>query len=542
VKEGIEYEAAKIRVTQIIGRSDLIKIKGVGEGHQATDVNSLLSAPADRRDDALPWIYLGHRLGVVPDRVPRPRTRAVGIKALGYFDPPQGRKIGKPTLVAMTPCAVFEQVDRDGKIHAHRIYLAEGGIGKADLGLDANGKQRDVKKSAKKKGDDDTSGRSVLWGDPTIATFAVLLEGIETAAAVALVFRAEIEAGEMLVVACINAVGIENFRPWPATKSVIVGADRDEASKGDCRPPSRRGERAARVFGIRHHPDFAGDVTLPVSVALPGMLGESVDWLDVLRRDGIAPVRAGVLAGLPFAPTRDEMTEQFRAQALANDFIQVTETYPLPHLQNTRLEYRPTDDRRIWIHRYDGLDKEGAERWTPISSPFGIPARLRHADHDNAYGIRCLVQGMDGRPRTVDFHRAGLARMAASEIRAALFAAGLRTGINGETVAVDCLKAADPKHEIVVVSRPGWQEVPGLPDPVFICPNGDVIGAPPGQSLELAASARIAPDMAVTGTCGTVGNVRSRQPCKAVAPIGCWVSRPGSWGRCYPSLASTPAA
>jgi hypothetical protein len=252
VKEGIEYEAAKIRVAQIIGRSDLIKIKGVAKGHQATDANSLLSAPSDRRDDSLPWIYLGHRLGVVPDRVPRPRTRAVGIKSLGYFDPPPpGKKTGKPTLVATTPCAVFEQVDREGRLHAHRIYLAEGGIAKADLGLDANGKQRDVKKSAKKILDDHTSGRSVLWGDPTTATLAVLLEGIETAAAVALVFRAEIEAGEMLVVACINAVGIENFRPWPATKSVIIGADRDEASKGDGRPPSRRGERAARGFGIR---------------------------------------------------------------------------------------------------------------------------------------------------------------------------------------------------------------------------------------------------------------------------------------------------
>jgi len=159
VKEGIEYEAAKIRIAQIIGRSDLIKTKNDGVRHLATDASSLLRTSADDQDDSLPWIYLGYRLGVDPDQVPRPRTRAVGIKALGYFDPPPpGKKSGKPTLVATTPCAVFEQVDRDGEIHAHRIYLADGGIGKADLGLDANGNERDPKKSAKKILDDNTSG------------------------------------------------------------------------------------------------------------------------------------------------------------------------------------------------------------------------------------------------------------------------------------------------------------------------------------------------------------------------------------------------
>jgi hypothetical protein len=111
LKEGIDFEAAKIRVAQVIGRSDLIKTKDDGERHQATDPESLLNPPPDNRNDDVVWIYLGNRLGVDPDRVLRPRTRVVGIQALEYFDPPlqKGKKTAKPTLVATTPCAVFEQ-------------------------------------------------------------------------------------------------------------------------------------------------------------------------------------------------------------------------------------------------------------------------------------------------------------------------------------------------------------------------------------------------------------------------------------------------
>jgi hypothetical protein len=245
--EGVEFDTAKVRVAEIIGRSDLIKTKSGGKRHQATDAASLLNPDPENRNDDLVWIYLGNRLGVDPDRVPRPRTRAVGIKALGYFDPPphEGKKPAKPTLIATTPCVVFEQIDRDDNIHAHRIYLAEDGLGKADLGITAEGKPRAPKKSARIIADDNTSGRSVLWGDPLTATLVILCEGIETASAVALAFQAEIEAGEILVAACINAAGIENFKPWPESKEAIVAADRDEAAAGG-RAPSRRGGAVAR--------------------------------------------------------------------------------------------------------------------------------------------------------------------------------------------------------------------------------------------------------------------------------------------------------
>ena len=146
---------------------------------------------------------------------------------------------------------------------------------------------------------------------------------------------------------------------------------------------------------------------------------------------------------------------------------------------------------RTKVHKYAGKDKEGEDVWLPVASPFGVPARVRHADQANAYGLRMTVQDMDGRPRAVEFDRASLPRMAAAEIRAQLFAVGLRTETDGEMVAVQALKAANPSREIILVSRPGWHCIPELSDPVFVTPEGDVVGAPAGCMLELAAAARL---------------------------------------------------
>lgn len=106
---------------------------------------------------------------------------------------------------------------------------------------------------------------------------------------------------------------------------------------------------------------------------------------------------------------------------------------------------------------------------------------------------------MNGKPRAVDFDRAGLAKMAASEIRSALYSAGLRTEADGENIAVQCLKGADPAQEIIVVHRLGWHEIAGCADPIFFAPSGIVLGATAGLDLELAAAVRIAPDVATAG-------------------------------------------
>jgi hypothetical protein len=104
----------------------------------------------------------------------------VGLKQLGYYDPPPAGSRTKPKLIGEFPCAVFGTIAADGGTHAHRIYLAPGGAGKADLGIGPDGQSRDPKKSAKRRGDETTAGRAVLWGHAAEASHLIVTEGIET--------------------------------------------------------------------------------------------------------------------------------------------------------------------------------------------------------------------------------------------------------------------------------------------------------------------------------------------------------------------------
>ena len=475
--EGIEFDAAKLRVAEILGRSDLIHTKG-----QRMDAASLLQPPPSQRDDGLGSRYLGYRLGVPPDAVPMPTTGVVGWRELPYYDPPAGKQ-SKPRLVGRHPCVVFATVAPDGRRHAHRIYVAHDGQGKAELGADARGGRRDPKKSARLKEGQSAAGCAVLWGDPATAPHLLVAEGIETAAALALAYREEVEAGGVAIAAALSTSGLRTFAPWPATRTITIAADRDEACEADDRG-YRAGERAARAFALAHHE------RLEIRIALPGQEGEDVDWLDVLRRDGVQVVRAGLDGARPFIPTQQEIDDARQRAESASALDETERTYPLPVMESMTLAYLHTRSGRIMVHKYAGKDKEGEDVWLPVATPFGVPARVRHADQANAYGLRVTVQDMDGRPRAVEFDRATLPRMAAAEIRAQLFAAGLRTEADGEAVAVQALKAADPSREIIMVSRPGWHRIPEIDDPVFVTPDGDVLGAAAGCMLELAAAAR----------------------------------------------------
>ena len=481
-REGIEFEAAKIRVAEILGRHDLIKARD-GERHQAMDAASLLRPPADQRDDQLVGAYLAHRLGTAPEQALLPSTPAVGWRALAYYDPP-AKKGGKPKLVGHYPCVVFGTLAPDRRRHAHRIYVTPGGQGKAELGMRSDGRARDPKKSARLGDGQSAAGCAVLWGDPATAPHLVLVEGIETAAALAFAHRAEIEAKELAIAAALSAAGISSFQPWPATRRATVSADRDEGRSADDRG-YRAGEKAARDFALRHHEQ------LEVRIALPGQVGEDVDWLDILRRDKVEAVRAGVCAAERFTPTPEEIDSANRRSESAARLAEIERSYPLPVMETMTLGYRHTRGGAIMVHKYAGKDKDGEDTWLPVTTPFGVPARVRHADQADAYGLRVTVQDMDGRPRAIEFDRAALPRMGAAEIRAQLFAAGLRTEGDGEAVAVQALKAANPSREIIMVSRPGWHCIPELRDPAFVAPTGEVLAAPADGVLELAADARL---------------------------------------------------
>ena len=476
--EGIEFDAAKLRIAEILGRTDLIETKG-----QRMDAVSLLQPPPGQRDDSLGSRYLAYRLGVPPDAVLMPSTRVVGWRELPYYDPPAGKQ-RKPRLVGRHPCVVFATVAPDGRQHAHRIYVAHDGQGKAELGADARGGRRDPKKSARLKDGQSAAGCAVLWGDPAMASHLLVAEGIETAAVVALVHREEIEAGGLAVAAALSTSGLRTFAPWPATRTITIAADRDEAGEADDRG-YRAGERAARAFALTHHE------RLEIRIALPGQEGEDVDWLDVLGRDGIQAVRAGLDGARPFAPTQQEIDDARQRAESASALDETERSYPLPVMESMTLAYRHTRSGRIMVHRYAGKDKEGEDVWPPVATPFGVPARLRYIHEAEAYGLRVVVQGMDGQPRALDLERGALARMGAAELRAKLFAAGLRTEDDGEHVVVKALKAADPASEITVVSRPGWHLLAGLEHPLFVAPTGEIVGATEGSAIELSASVRL---------------------------------------------------
>ena len=101
-RESIDFEQAKLRVAEILGRHDLAKARH-GERNQTMDAASLLRPPVDQRDDQLVGAYLGHRLGVAAPDVPLPSTPAVGWRSLPYYGRAgeEGRKADpdRPTLV-----------------------------------------------------------------------------------------------------------------------------------------------------------------------------------------------------------------------------------------------------------------------------------------------------------------------------------------------------------------------------------------------------------------------------------------------------------
>jgi hypothetical protein len=112
--EDIDFEAAKLRVAEILGRQDLIRVRD-GERHQAMDAASLLRPPADQRDEGLARSYLAYRLDVPPGQVPMPSTPVVAWRSLAYYDPPVKRG-GQPKLIGhyLSPCS--ERSRRTGAV------------------------------------------------------------------------------------------------------------------------------------------------------------------------------------------------------------------------------------------------------------------------------------------------------------------------------------------------------------------------------------------------------------------------------------------
>jgi hypothetical protein len=521
----LDFEAAKLHIAELLGRTDLIKTKGSGTGTgQKTDLASLLDPPANNRDDGLPFSYLAARLGIPVDDVPKPATKVVGIKSLGYFDPPaQGEKGGKPKLVGHYPCAVFETVAADGHRHAHRIYLTPDGRAKAELGTTADGKARDPKKSARRDPNSpSTAGCCAVWGNPN-AVHVILAEGIETACAIAVSCRAEIEKGDVAVLSAITAGGIEAFTPWPATRRITVAADRDEAKPG---AGFQRGEKAARNLALRLAREAEGggqtvwrnaDHDLPVTVlgepepgpdgrfyqqvqygneppsyvpaeelhtvgrqigiliALPGKAGMKYDFADLFCDTDPDRVRNIIGVASPFQPSLEEIEDFNNRGRRKNEIEEITQRYLLPALIGLRVEYRHTEDNRVWLHKYEGFteDKKTGERtdiWKAISTPFGALVLLSKPGTQAVYGLRVHLQSAAGTTSTVDFMCSELSQLGASGVRSALMGAGLRVANGGEMTIVEILKQVQPGESIQIITALGWNRTGDVD--LFFIPGG----------------------------------------------------------------------
>ena len=291
--KGESFPEAKVRIAQLLGRSDLIVTTGGKH-----DVRWHLNPPASERDESLPRDYLAYRLAVTPTEVLLPTTRAVGWTKLGYYERGAERE-GHSEKVGDYPCCVFSIVDPDGHVGGFRIYVAPGGQGKAELPRHANGKKRDPKKALPRE-DKALPGHCVLWGNASAAHRMIVCEGIETGAAIATSHREEIAAGSTCVAAAISSPWLKRgWRPWPTVELVIVVADRDEDPERGEKGSFREGQKAAEWL--------AGKLVakgLQVAIALPGAPGTDCDALNVWETGRASAVTALIASARTWAPKK----------------------------------------------------------------------------------------------------------------------------------------------------------------------------------------------------------------------------------------------
>ena len=461
-------------------------------------VEKLLSPQGDHRDDTLVGLYLGERLNVDPDDVPMPTTRVAGWRALDYFDPSDRHdRSSRQSPVASPPAIVFETTDLNGSNHAHRIYLSPDGTRKADLGAAPNGSPRPAKKSAPTQKSRSVAGCAVYWGDPTTGNQLVLCEGIETGAAIALAFQAQIIAGEIAIVAALSATGIAAYRPPESVSRITIAADRDEAPKPDGQDGSRAGEKAARTFARKNN--SPGEMRL----ALPGPEKENCDWLDIFVSDGAAHVREEILSAPMLIDTDPPFCPRESLKGNTCDLGFIRSTFPLPQVHGVKVCYQHSPDGEIWLHKAVKSRRESSDfsdLMAPVASPFSVTSRLLLAGQNDAFGLRLSIFDMNGSVRMVDIQRGALAKSSATDVLRLLFDAGLRVQNDGEKLIVNILKSANPNQQTIIVDRPGWFEIPAAGERTFITPGGAVIGETGSLQIDLSDAVRLRPDVASRGT------------------------------------------
>ena len=87
---------------------------------------------------------------------------------------------------------------------------------------------------------------------------------------------------------------------------------------------------------------------------------------------------------------RAELEALAQAKGRAAEVREIAGLYPLPAMDTLTLTYEHTGNGKVKAHK---LVNRGEEvELVPIATPFGVSARLRHADQADAYGLRCVLQ------------------------------------------------------------------------------------------------------------------------------------------------------
>jgi hypothetical protein len=246
--------------------------------------------------------------------------------------------------------------------------------------------------------------------------------------------------------------------PWPAAQWVIVAGDRD---------PSGTGEAKAREFCANQL-----GANLQTGIALPpaGADGAKVDWLDVLRRDGVEAVRAGIMSAVEFKATDANLGQRAERQQRESELDQIRKDYPLPKAA-ARLHYDRCRDGEIWAHT-DG---------EPFASPFTIKGFVRQIDNENTYALRIVFRDLNGNPREVDINRKELAGLGGRDVLSHLYDHGFRVVQKGDIEFIQIL-SINPEREITTVQSPGWhKDIAGISEPIFVTPGGEIFGVIVGQ-------------------------------------------------------------
>ena len=219
------------------------------------------------------------------------------------------------------------------------------------------------------EGEESTAGRSVIWGDPSTAPWCVIVEGIETAAAVAYAFRSELRAQRGHRHIC-------DHRRWHRSLPPMVGHEAHHyrgrpgrgTETGEARPDPERRTRRASLRGTARRPNLRCN-------RAPGSPGTATDWLDVHVSEGTDAVRTGILSAVTLVPTPEEVQAARERVEEFHEIERIARDCPLPKMDTCTLSYQRTASGKIRVHR---LAKVGQSmELQPIASAFGVLARLR---------------------------------------------------------------------------------------------------------------------------------------------------------------------